>query len=149
MEPTLTRKFSSVFSGWRTQQCPHCSSLLVGGQGGHIRQGRDPQWASLLFIQLQKELESIQTTCSSVVGQHQTSWTWTRRAGVYGGFKKLTAQAKPRIPCTPGVSKEWLPLIFCRAWGIYVSLETPRKGIFGILVLHGPERSGVLVITES
>lgn len=29
-------KFSSVFSGRRTQQRPRCSSLLVGGQGGHM-----------------------------------------------------------------------------------------------------------------
>lgn len=140
MEPTLSGKESRspVFA-----QGGEPSRVLVAhpcwweDEVATCRQGRDPQRASLLFTQLQKVLESTQTACSSMVGQHQTPRSRTGSAGMHSGFRKLTAKAKPRIPCTSGtIIRSGFPRTFAEHGFfiyIYISLETPSQGMGGIL----------------
>lgn len=77
------------------------------GEEATCRQGRDPQRASLLFTQLQKPLELAKGT-RRVNANHRLQQRggaasgWTGSAGMLGGFRKLRAKAKPRIPCTSG-----------------------------------------------
>lgn len=67
------------------------------------RQGRDPQWASLLFTQLQKPLELAKGTHRVNTNHLQqrggAASGWTGSVGTRCGFRKLTAKAKPRMPC--------------------------------------------------
>ena len=109
MEPTLAGKESRspVFA-----QGEEPSRVLIAhpcwweGEEAMCRQGRDPQWVSLLFTQLQKPLELAKGTHKVNTNHLQqrggAASGWTGSAGTRGGFRKLTAKGKSRILCASG-----------------------------------------------
>lgn len=115
------------------------------GEEAMCRQSRDPQWASVLFTQLQKLLElakgthrvntnSLQQAAAAWWGSVRPPQSRTGSAGMHGGYRKLTAKAKPRIPCASGgnVIRSGFPRTFAEH-GVYTY---PQK--------HSAKESGVL-----
>lgn len=111
MEPTLPGKesYSPVFA----QGGEHSRVLIAHpcwweGEEATCRQGRDPQQASFLFTQLWKPLELAKGTHrvnTDHLQQAAVAWWCSSTLDLEcrdAWFRKLTAKAKPRIPCTSG-----------------------------------------------
>lgn len=109
MEPTLARKesHSPVFvQGGEPSMDRIAHPCWWEGKETMCRQGRDPQWASLLFTQLQKPLgltkgtHRINTNHLQQCGGAASGWTGS--VETHCGCMELMAKAKPKMPCARG-----------------------------------------------